>query len=153
MVGGVHLEPITMRGGSDEDSVSGYGSRGAVFAFSPRPAMSIVGGAGRRDAPAAHRAREGAVFVACSTLCFARHPLDAALKTIAELEFSKFEVAVHEQGPHLRPSEVAADVAHAAARLRYGPGLMPAAFSVEIRADGADYLKQFKAVCRLARLS
>ena len=94
------------------------------------------------------------MFVACSTLCFARHPLDAALKTIAELEFSKFEVAVHEQGPHLRPSEVAADVAHAAARLRYGPGLMPAAFSVEIRAAGdADYLKQFKAVCRLARLS
>jgi sugar phosphate isomerase/epimerase len=94
------------------------------------------------------------VFVACSTLCFARHPLEAALKTIAELEFSKFEVAIHEQGPHLRPSEVAADVAHAANRLRYGPGLTPAAFSVEIDADDdADYFTQFKAVCRLARLS
>jgi sugar phosphate isomerase/epimerase len=94
------------------------------------------------------------VFVACSTLCFARHPLETALKTIAELEFTKFEVALHEQGPHLRPSEVAADVAHAAGRLRYGPGLMPAAFSVEIHAaNDADYFKQFKAVCRLARLS
>ena len=57
------------------------------------------------------------MFVACSTLCFARHSLENALKLIAELEFTKFEVAVHEQGPHLRPSEVAADVARAANRL------------------------------------
>jgi sugar phosphate isomerase/epimerase len=103
---------------------------------------------------AAVRAREGAVFVACSTLCFARHPLESALKIIAELEFSKFEVAVHEQGPHLRPSEVVADIAAAANRLRYGPGLTPAVFAVEIRAADPDaYFAQFKAICRLARLS
>ncbi len=94
------------------------------------------------------------MFVACSTLCFARHSLENALKLIAELEFTKFEAAIHEQGPHLRPSEVAADVAHAANRLRYGPGLTPAAFSVEIQtANDDEYFKQFKAICRLARLS
>ena len=94
------------------------------------------------------------MFVACSTLCFARHSLENALKLIAELEFTKFEAAIHEQGPHLRPSEVAADVAHAANRLRYGPGLAPAAFSVEIQtASDDEYFKQFKAICRLARLS
>ena len=38
------------------------------------------------------------------------------------------------RGPHLRPSEVAADVPAAAERLRYGGGLTPAAFSVEIEA-------------------
>jgi sugar phosphate isomerase/epimerase len=94
------------------------------------------------------------VFVACSTFCFARHSLENALKLIAELEFTKFEVALHEQGPHLRPSEVVADVSHAAHRLRYGPGLTAAAFSVEIHAATEDdYFKQFKAVCRLARAS
>ena len=94
------------------------------------------------------------MFVACSTLCFARHSLENALKLIAELEFTKFEAAIHEQGPHLRPSEVAADVAHAANRLRYGPGLTPAAFSVDIQAaNDDDYFTQFKAICRLARAS
>lgn len=94
------------------------------------------------------------MYVSCSTLCFARHSFEDALGAIAELQFSKFEAALHERGPHLRPSEVAADVTAAAARLRFGPGLAPAAFSVEIEADGdEEYQRQFKAVCRLARLT
>ncbi len=94
------------------------------------------------------------MYVACSTLCFARHPLEIALRTIAELEFHKFELAIHEGGPHLKPSQVAADVGAAATRLRIGPGLVPSAFSVEIDAPDEDtFLKQFKAVCRLARVS
>ena len=98
--------------------------------------------------------REGAVFVACSTLCFGRLSLEEALGIIAELEFSKFEAALYEHGRQLRPSEVAADIGQAAARLRHGPGLTPAAFSVEIdAADPAEYDRQFKAICRLARIS
>ena len=45
------------------------------------------------------------MFVACSTLCFAREPLETALRQIAELEFDKFELALVEDGQHLRPSE------------------------------------------------
>jgi sugar phosphate isomerase/epimerase len=94
------------------------------------------------------------VFVACSTLCFGRCSLEDALRIIGELEFSKFEAAIHEQGRQLRPSEVVADIPRAAARLRYGPGLTPVAFSVEIEAgDAEDYDRQFKAICRLARIS
>jgi sugar phosphate isomerase/epimerase len=94
------------------------------------------------------------VYVACSTLCFARFPLDQALRLIAELEFSKVDVAIHERGPHLRPSEVARDVALAAQRLRIGPSLSPAAMSVEIEAaDEREYERQLRAVCHLARLS
>jgi sugar phosphate isomerase/epimerase len=94
------------------------------------------------------------VFVACSTLCFGRYPLDEALRTIAELEFTKVDVAVHEDGPHLRPSEVAAEINLVAPRLRLGPGLTPVAFSVDIKAtDSSDYERQFQAVCRLARIS
>jgi sugar phosphate isomerase/epimerase len=87
-------------------------------------------------------------------LCFARYPLERALRIIGELEFTKLDVAIHERGPHLRPSEVAADVNAAAQRIRIGPSLTPGAFSVEIEAASAeDYQKQLRAVCRLARLS
>lgn len=94
------------------------------------------------------------MYVACSTLCFARHPLERALRLIGELEFSKLDVALHEHGPHLRPSEVAADVGLAAQRIRIGPSLTPAAFSVEIDAPTEeDYCLQLGAICKLARMS
>jgi sugar phosphate isomerase/epimerase len=94
------------------------------------------------------------VFVACSTLCFARYPLDQALRTIVELGFGKADIAIHEQGPHLRPSQVVADVHLAMQSIRIGPGLSPAAFSVVIHAqDQVEFDKQFQAVCRLACLS
>jgi sugar phosphate isomerase/epimerase len=94
------------------------------------------------------------VQVACSTLCFSQKPFEQALRSIAELEFSKLDVAIHEHGGHVKPSEVAADVGLAAQKLRPGPGLAPVAFSVEIdAADEEEFLRQYKAVCRLARIS
>jgi sugar phosphate isomerase/epimerase len=94
------------------------------------------------------------VYVACSTLCFSCQPLEQALRTIAELGFSKVEVTLAERGPHLKLSDVIADVGAAGQSLRVSHGLAPAAFAVEIEAvDEADYHKQLRAVCRLARLS
>jgi sugar phosphate isomerase/epimerase len=110
----------------------------------------------RRGRPRPRRlvGSEEAVFVACSTLCFGRRPLEQALRSISELHFSKFEVAIHEHGCQLKPSEVAADVQAAAARLRFGPGLTPSAFSVDIESDDeTEWHRQFHAVCRLARIS
>jgi sugar phosphate isomerase/epimerase len=76
------------------------------------------------------------------------------LRTIAELEFSKVDVAICEKGPHLRPSEVAADVGLAAQRIRIGPSLSPAAFNLEIETSTEDeFRRQLKALCHLARLS
>jgi sugar phosphate isomerase/epimerase len=95
-----------------------------------------------------------AVYVACSTLCFARFPLEQALRAIAELEFGKVDVAIHEEGPHLRPSEVAKDIGLAAQQIRIGPSLSPAAFSVEIATDDeAEYRRQLHAIYHLARLT
>jgi sugar phosphate isomerase/epimerase len=94
------------------------------------------------------------VFVSCSTLCFGSYPLERALGIINDLEFSKIDVAIHERGPHLRPSEVAEDVNRHAQRIRIGSSLSPCAFSVEIEApDRDEYLRQLRAVCRLARLA
>lgn len=99
-------------------------------------------------------ATEVAVFVACSTLCFARYPLDRALRIIGELEFSKVDVAIRESGPHLKPSEVVQDVTLAAQRIRIGPSLTPAAFNLEIGTpDPVEFDRQLEALCHLARLS
>jgi sugar phosphate isomerase/epimerase len=94
------------------------------------------------------------VNVACSTCCFARFPLERGLRIIGELEFSKLDVAIHEDGPHLKPSEVDADVSLAAQRIRIGPSLTPGAFAVDIAAaNPKDFQRQLRAICRLARLS
>jgi len=93
------------------------------------------------------------VYVACSTLCFAQQPLEQALRLAAELEFSKLDVAIHEHGAHIKPSEVADDVVAAAHRLRLGTGLSPAAFSVGIEAEGEEFLRQLRAISRLARIT
>ena len=94
------------------------------------------------------------MYVACSTLCFGRYPLEQAFERIAELDFNKVEVAIRSQGPHLTPTEVLADRDHAAARIRMFPGLTPAAFKVEIDTDdAARYEAEFDAVCHLARVS
>jgi sugar phosphate isomerase/epimerase len=94
------------------------------------------------------------VYVACSTTCFSRLPLEQALRMINELEFGKVDIAIHEQGPHLKPSEVALDVSLAAQRIRIGPKLTPAAFSLEIEAEGEDaVMRQLRAICKLGRMT
>ena len=94
------------------------------------------------------------MYVACSTLSFARLPLQPALRLMAELEFSKVDVAICEQGSHLKPSEVVRDVAAAALRIRIGPSLTPAAFSAEFDvANDEEYVSQLRAICKLARMA
>ena len=92
------------------------------------------------------------MFVACSTLCFTREPLESALRHVAELEFDKIELAITEGGSHLKPSEVAENPEAAAHRLRHGPSLTPAALALDFgEPDPAVLRKRFEALCRLAK--
>ena len=92
------------------------------------------------------------VFVACSTLCFSKLALDDALRVIREMHFTKADLALHEQGPHLRPSEVASDVTRIAQKLKTA-NLPFAAFDFEpAQPHGPEGRTQLRAVCRLARL-
>lgn len=92
------------------------------------------------------------MFVACSTLCFSREPLESALRHIAELEFNKIDLAIHEGGTHLRPSEVAENPEAALQRLRTGPSLTPSALDLDFGAvDEKTYRRRFEAMCRLAK--
>ncbi len=91
--------------------------------------------------------------VACSTLCFNRLPLDRALKTMEELEFSKVDATISAQGPHLTPADVAADPVRCARMLRYSASVAPAALNLEFdpNIDHATFVHQFEAICRMAR--
>ncbi len=92
------------------------------------------------------------MFVACSTLCFSREPLESALRHIADLEFNKIDLAIHEGGHHLRPSEVAENPDAAIQRLRSGPSLTPSALDLDFGdVDAKTFKRRFEAMCRLAK--
>jgi sugar phosphate isomerase/epimerase len=94
------------------------------------------------------------MFVTCSTLCFAREPLETALRQIAELEFDKFELAVVEDGAHLRPSEAGDNPEAALQGLRRGPSLVPSSLYIDFGpADWSESStrKRFDGLCRLAK--
>ncbi len=95
------------------------------------------------------------MFVACSTLCFAREPLETALRQIAELEFDKFELALVEGGGHLSPSEAGDNPDLAVHKLRRGPSLVPS--SIHLDFGPIDWTSprsraRFDGLCKLAKL-
>ncbi len=94
-----------------------------------------------------------AVYVACSTLCFSKLPLDEALRTIREMRFAKADLAVHASGPHLTPAEVAADSGRITQRLK-AANLPLAAIHLDTGAATPDDARtHLRAVARLARVS
>ena len=88
------------------------------------------------------------MYVACSTLCFAKHTLDEALTQIRTLRFAKVDLAVHPRGASLTPAEVVADVGRTVQRVKIGS--VPVA-AIHLVPDAAP-LAELKAVCRTARL-
>jgi sugar phosphate isomerase/epimerase len=93
------------------------------------------------------------VYVACSTLSYCSLPLEDALRTIRELRFAKADLAVHADGPHLTPAEVAADPARAAQRLKAANISLAAIHLDTGSATPAEARLQLRAVARLARVS
>lgn len=102
------------------------------------------------------KSRDGgglAVYVACSTLSFSKLSLEDALRTIREMRFTKADLAIHDDGPHLTPAEIEADSARIAQRLK-AANLPFAAFHLSIGCEEAEQARrQFRAACRLARVS
>jgi sugar phosphate isomerase/epimerase len=93
------------------------------------------------------------VYVACSTLCFSKHSLEDALRTIREMRFAKADLAIHAVGPHLTPGEVAADTGRIAQRLK-AANLPLAAVHLETGTTPPGEARlQLRAVARLARVS
>ncbi len=93
------------------------------------------------------------MFVACSTSCFSKMPLESALRKIVELEFNKVDLAIDEHSSHLRASDVADHPETALAKLREGPSLTPSALSLDFGSNLNDavFRRRFESICRLAK--
>lgn len=91
------------------------------------------------------------MFVSASTECFANLPLPVALDKLVDLEYSSVEIAIHEDGPQLKPSQVLANLEQAVKACTNTYRLDVVAYSAEIRAAGEEFFKQFDAICRLAK--
>jgi sugar phosphate isomerase/epimerase len=79
--------------------------------------------------------------------------LEDALHTVREMRFTKADLAIHDDGPHLTPAEVAADVQRVAQRLK-AANLPLAAIHLAIGTTDPEVAReQCRAVCRLARVS
>jgi sugar phosphate isomerase/epimerase len=91
------------------------------------------------------------VFVAASTDCFPNLSLDGACQRLVELEYTAVEIALHEKGNQLKPSQVYADLEGSIAACREIYRLNLGAYSVDIDAPEPLYYRQFEACCRLAK--
>ncbi|MBW3543888.1 MAG: sugar phosphate isomerase/epimerase [Planctomycetes bacterium] len=88
------------------------------------------------------------MFVAASTHSFGELDFTEALRQIVDLEYDKVELWLSEEGPHLKPSEVAADPERIITRLRETSRLTPIAISIE---DDVDR-RTLAGVAKLAKL-
>lgn len=91
------------------------------------------------------------MYVAGSTNCFPTLTFDAALGRLADLEFSRAEITLHERSVQLKPSQVAANLEQAILKCRRTHRLTPVSYSIDIDAEGDVYYEQFHACCRLAK--
>lgn len=91
------------------------------------------------------------MLVAASTECFCDLALRDAIDRIVDLEYSHIEIAVHENGNHLKPSQVAADLNVAVNLARDTHRASIVSYSVEIEATGEEHYSHFAACCRLAK--
>jgi len=91
------------------------------------------------------------VYVAATTDCFPDLPLADAVARLVELQYTRIEITLHEQGMQLKPSEVAADLERAIARCHEIQRLTPVAYSIDLPPGGARYYTDFAACCKLAK--
>ncbi|MBS0209892.1 MAG: sugar phosphate isomerase/epimerase [Planctomycetes bacterium] len=91
------------------------------------------------------------MFVAGSTECFPKLPLDQALQRLVDLEYSHVELDVFESGNHLKPSEVHNRLEEVVHLCRDEHRLTPVALYVDIEPEIPAYYDQWKSCCRLAK--
>lgn len=91
------------------------------------------------------------MFVAASTECFKELSFEDAIDRLVDVEYTVVEVAIHEDGNQIKPSEVAADV-HAAIEKCLSPRRTDiCAYSVRITETGEAHYEQFQKICQLAK--
>ena len=91
------------------------------------------------------------MFVAASTDCWPAPDLQSAIETLLDLEFVSVEIAIHESGPHTRPSEILADVDRGVQMLRHTHRMDISGYSIELASKGDEHYDDFQELCRIAK--
>jgi len=93
------------------------------------------------------------VYVAASTECFPQLNLKDALQRLVDLEYTRVELAMFENGQQLKPSQIHANLDQAVTICRSTQRLTIVAFYVDIDPNlpEAEYYAQFTSCCRLAK--
>jgi sugar phosphate isomerase/epimerase len=91
------------------------------------------------------------VIVCASTECFPDLGPQEVLECLVDLQFTALELALHEHGGWLKPSEVLANSERAIQLCGMTHRMDVAALSIQIDATGEEYLKQFEAIAKLAK--
>jgi sugar phosphate isomerase/epimerase len=91
------------------------------------------------------------VFICASTECFPELGPKEVLQQLVDLEYTGVELAIHETGGWMKPSEVLSDLERAAQICGDTHRMHIAALSVDIEATGDAYYQQFSAICKLAK--
>lgn len=89
--------------------------------------------------------------VACSTHCFSNEPLEQCLRHIAELDFQKVDMAIGDDNPQLKPSEIVADSGLIMRRMKQGPTIGIAALTVQSKATGGELVAVVEAIAHFAK--
>lgn len=91
------------------------------------------------------------MFVTASSECLPDLSLPDMLEKLVDLQFTSVELAIHEEGGHLQPSQVHANLEAAIERCRSLRRLTLSALSVDIPGEGDGYYQQFESICKLAK--
>ncbi len=91
------------------------------------------------------------MIVAASTACFPHLAFPEAVEKLADLEYTSIEIDIHEDGQHVRPSEVTENLDRAVLTCNTVRRMNVTGFSLRFNTTGEDYFSQFTKCCQLAK--
>jgi len=91
------------------------------------------------------------MLISASTECWPGKPLAETIEILYDLDFAAIEIALHENGGHVKPSELLVDVERSAQMLRHGHRLDIVGYSVQLASTGEQHYADFANICRIAK--
>lgn len=91
------------------------------------------------------------MLVAASLECLPDLSFESAIELLGDLDFTAIEVDLHDEGGHIKPSDIFADPEQHVHRLRNSHRLDLVGYSVQLNATGQEHYDQFHKICRLAK--
>lgn len=91
------------------------------------------------------------MIVAASTECFPELSLADAMGKLVDLEYTNVEIDIHENGNHMKPSQVAANLDGSIDACLETQRMNLVALSLQFNSQGQRYFHEFNECCKLAK--